>query len=52
MPGEEFVISRSGEGEKLLERGLVAAKETLGLEGLEIEPVKEWPVALGRRAGS
>ena len=45
-------MSGSGKGKKSLEASLVAAKQAFRLQRLQIEPVEEWPISVGRRAGS
>src|SRR5271169_4608537 len=52
MPGQKRLRVRPGEGEELLVRRLIAAKQALGFERLEIEPIKERSVAIRRRAHS
>jgi hypothetical protein len=47
-----FCASGSVEGKKSLVGCLVAAKQALGFQRFEIEPVEERPIAVGRRSGS
>src|SRR5450631_3023745 len=52
MPRHEGAGVGPGESEKQLEGRLVAAKETLGLLGLEVNTIEEGSVAIQRRPGT
>src|SRR5579872_3048888 len=52
MPRQECPRLRPGEGKKSLEAGLLAAEQALRFQSLQIEPVEEWPISIGRRASS
>src|SRR5215831_20625967 len=50
MPSEKRLCIWPGEGKKSLVGVFIAAEQALGFQGVEIELIEEWPVAIGRRA--